>query len=112
MAKLSTVTFAGESGTEYSFNIHPWGTSFKKDYRAVYFITERTQNQDGEYFHTLIYVGHTGDLSTRFDNHHKQVCFNKYNKNCVCVYEEKDEDTRLKIEQDLINNYDPSCNGN
>ena len=110
MAKLGTVTFTGASGTEYEFNVYPWGTSFKEDFGAVYFVTRRTQKQDGGYSHTRIYVGETGDLSTRFDNHHKQACFDRHNKNCVCVYGEQDEDTRLEIERDLINNYHPPCN--
>jgi len=111
MAKLSTVTFTGKSGTKYDFNVYPWGTSFKKDYDAVYFITRRTEKPDGGYSHTRIYVGQTEDLSTRFDNHHKQACFDKHKKNCVCVHREDDEDTRLDIEQDLIDNYEPPCNG-
>jgi predicted site-specific integrase-resolvase len=62
------------------------------------------------YSHTRIYVGQTEDLSTRFDNHHKEACFDKHNKNCVCVHGEEDEDTRLEIEKDLIDKYDPPCN--
>jgi len=111
MAKLSTVTFTGESGTEYAFNVYPWGTSFKEDYGAVYFITKRTEKSEGGYSHIRIYVGQTEDLSTRFDNHHKQACFDKHKKNCVCVHGEDDEDARLAIEQDLIDNYDLPCNG-
>lgn len=65
----------------------------------------------GGYSHTRIYADQTGDLSTRFDNHHKQACFDRHSKNCVCVHGEQDEDTRLAIEQDLIDNYDPPCNG-
>lgn len=110
MAKLSTVTFTGVSGTNYEFNSYPWGTSFKKDYGAVYFVTKRSKKSDGGYSHTRIYVGKTEDLSTRFDNHHKQDCFDENESNCICVYGEQDEDTRLDIEQDLIDNYHPPCN--
>jgi hypothetical protein len=110
MAKLGTVTFTGASGTKYDFNVYTWDTSFKEDLGAVYFVTRRTQKQAGAYSHKRIYVGETGDLSTRFDNHHKQTCLDRHNKNCVCVHGEQDEDTRLEIEQDLINNYHPPCN--
>ena len=61
--------------------------------------------------HTRIYVGQTEDLSIRFDNHHKQDCFDRHNKNCICVYGEQDENNRLLIEQDLIETYGPPCNG-
>lgn len=111
MAKQSIVTFTGKSKTEYDFNVYPWDTSFNKDCGAVYFITKRTKKSDSGHSHTPIYVGQTEDLSTRFDNHHKQACFDKHKKNSVCVYGEEDEDTRLEIEQDLIDNYDPPCNG-
>lgn len=111
MSKLGTVQFTGRSGVKYSFNVYLWGTKFKKDYGAVYFITKRTKKSNGSYSHERIYVGQTSDMSTRFDNHHKKSCFDKHNKNCVCVYGEEDEDTRLEIENDLLDNYDPPCNG-
>ncbi|MBW2118927.1 MAG: GIY-YIG nuclease family protein [Deltaproteobacteria bacterium] len=111
MAKLGTVTFTGVSGTDYEFNAYPWGTSFKKDFGAVYFVTRRTQKSDGGYSHTRIYVGQTEDLWVRFDDHHKQGCFDTYGADCVCIYGEQNEDTRLAIEQDLIDNYNQLCNG-
>jgi hypothetical protein len=111
MAKLEIVTFTGISGNKYKFNVYQWGTNFKVDYGAVYFVTKRTQSSDGGYSHTRIYVGQTEDLSIRFDNHHKQDCFDRHNKNCICVYGEQDENNRLLIEQDLIETYGPPCNG-
>jgi len=110
MAKLASITFTGKSGTKYEFNAYPWGTNFKKDYGAVYFVTKRTKNSEGGYSHTQIYVGQTENLSTRFDDHHKQYCFDRHGANCICVYGAQDENTRLKVEQDLINNYHPPCN--
>lgn len=100
MTKIGTIVFTGVSGKKYEFNIYPWGTDFTENYEAVYFITRREANNDGGYSHTRIYVGQTEDLSIRFDNHHKQTCFDKYNKNCVCVFGEKNEKTRLEIEKD------------
>ena len=77
---------------------------------AVYFITKRSKDNGG-HNHTRIYVGETGDLSTRFDDHHKAGCFNEHDANCICVYQEESESKRLKIEKDLIDNYNPPCNG-
>ncbi len=111
MAKLGTVTFTGASGSKYKFNSYKFGSNFKENYSAVYFITNRHQNDDGGYSHERIYVGQTEDLSTRFDDHHKQDCFDQEDANCICIYGEQNENTRLDIEQDLIDNYNPPCNG-
>ncbi len=110
MAKPADITFTGRSGTEYTFSVYPMGTSFEK-LGAVYFVTRRYKNSEGGYTHERIYVGQTENLSTRFDDHHKQSCFDRKNANSVCVYVENSERKRLEIEDDLIQNYDPPCNG-
>lgn len=110
MAKLATITFKGKSGNKYTFNVYSFDTDFKA-IGAVYFVTERTEKADGTGSHTRIYVGQTGDLSERIDNHHKQDCFEENDANCICVHSESNEDKRLEIEADLIDNYNPPCNG-
>ena len=110
MAKHGNITFTGKSTTEYIFTIYSFDASFKA-VGAVYFITNRHKDNNDGHSHTTIYVGETEDLSTRFDNHHKQVCFNKYNANCICTLAIGSESRRLKIEKDLIDNYNPPCNG-
>ncbi|MGC2517256.1 MAG: hypothetical protein WA383_22260, partial [Terriglobales bacterium] len=40
-------------------------------------------------------VGETGDLSTRFDDHHKADCFAQHNANCICTHGDEDEESRL-----------------
>ena len=72
-------------------------------------ITKRTAKLAGASHHK-IYVGETGDLSTRFDGHHKQECFNQEDANRVCIYLESSESTRLEIEKDLKDNYNLPCN--
>jgi len=109
MAKLGTIHFTGQSGKKYSFNVYQITASFKA-IGAVYLITKRTVT-DGTGNHTRIYVGQTGDLSERFNNHHKQDCFEENKANCICIYAEENETTRLEIEKDLIDNYTPPCNG-
>ena len=110
MSKFGTIQFAGKSGRQYEFEIYPWGTIFRKDFGAVYFVTKRSKKPDGGYSHERIYVGQTEDMSTRFDNHHQQACFDKRGANCICVHGEQVERTRLVIERDLIENYHPPCN--
>lgn len=110
MTKYGTITFTGSSGSKYEFTVYSFDTDFKDNVSCVYFVTKRTQSSYGDYSHTGIYVGETSDLSERFSNHHKHKCFEKNNCNCICIYLEKSEKTRLEIEQDLIDNYHPPCN--
>lgn len=109
MAKISTMTLDGKSGEKYIFNVWPMDQAFN-NVGAVYAVTRRYKNAEGEYVHAVIYVGETGDLSTRFDNHHKADCFVEHNANCICTHQESDEDSRLAKEDDLIKEIGPPCN--
>lgn len=110
MAKLGTITLTGQSGTEYKFNIYNWGTNFD-EIGAVYYISNRHEDNDDWWTHTKIYIGQTGDLSDRFDNHHKAKCFEDHNANAISVHREGNENSRLFIEEDLIEALNPPCNG-
>ncbi len=109
MTKHGTVTFRGQSGTKYEFTAYSRDTSFSA-VGAVYFMTKRTKKDEGGFEHVHIYVGETGDLSDRPLNHHRKACFDREGANCVCVYTESKKSERLKIETDLREFYDPSCN--
>ncbi len=109
MSKYGEVTFTGKSKTTYMFTAYSWDTEFKA-IGGVYSITKRTVKSAGRASHKYIYIGQTEDLSERFDDHHKASCFSKESANCICARTESDKDTRLAIESDLIENYDPPCN--
>ena len=109
MAKISTVTMHGKSGQMYAFDC--WNTTQAfNPVAAVYVFTLRYQ-RDTVMQHKVLYVGETEDLSTRFDNHHKEQSIKAQNANCICTHLERDADMRLAIERDLIAYYDPECNG-
>jgi hypothetical protein len=95
---------------KYSFVVYPINQEFRA-VGAVYFITKRTANSDGTGNHKFIYVGQTGDLSTRFDDHHKDACFTKHGANCISVHLNNSESQRLNIETDLCRLHNPPCNG-
>ncbi len=109
MAKLGDLTVAGESGQDYKFEVYPQGTSFK-EVGAVYLVTKRTHKPDGTGAHEFLYVGETGDLSTRFDGHHKQECFDENGANCICVHVDSSQKSRLAKESDLLGAHDWPCN--
>ncbi len=105
MAAEGKVTVTGASGTQYEFEVYPWGTSFKP-LGGVYLVLKKKLLAD----YDLLYIGQTGDLSERFDNHHKADCFNRNGKTHIAIRLEESEQRRLNIETDLIRNYKTSCN--
>ncbi len=106
MANGEKVTAKGASGTEYEFWVHPWGTGLKA-IGGVYLVLKKPPA--GSY--NVLYVGQTGDLSERFDNHHKESCFTRNGRTHIGARVEESETRRLTIETDLIRNYSPPCNG-
>jgi hypothetical protein len=109
MTKLGTFRLTGKFGTKYDFNVCPRSDKFKA-IGAVYFMSVRTVSQDGRGTHTWVYVGETGDLSSRPLNHERKACFDRYKANCILIFAEKDEKRRLAIETDLRQAYNPPCN--
>ncbi len=109
MAKFGKLTLNGASGQTFDFTVYSYDTEFKA-VGAVYGITDRQKKPDGNHNHLTIYIGETGDLSTRFDSHHKESCFTTHNANCKCIHRDKHEGSRRRKEADLIDNYNPSCN--
>lgn len=108
MTKIGTITYKGKSKTDYRFNLYPMGTGFN-NIGAIYIVTKREVNE-GKGTHTLLYVGQTEDMSNRFDDHHKQDCFDSRGGNCIGVYQLSTQKERDAVEQDLIAAYNPPCN--
>lgn len=104
MVAEDRVTVTGQSGTRYDFDVYPWGTSFNP-VGGLYLVLKK---QIGNY--GILYIGQTGNLSERFENHHQAPCFNRNGKTHVAVRSEGSEQKRLTIETDLIRNYQTSCN--
>lgn len=105
---MSTINYTGKSKKEYTFDLYPVGTNFKK-LGAVYIVTKR-EVKEGVGNHTLLYVGKADDLSTRFDNHHKQDCFDKRGGNYIGVHLLGTEKERDSVEKDLVPALNPPCN--
>lgn len=111
----TTVTIKGMSGTDYIFNVYGF-TKFSdlvnafNNIQALYAFSRRLFN--GQYYtHNLIYVGETGDLSSRFNNHHKENCIMKQCANCICIHSfHGTEKARLAAESDILNAFDLPCN--
>jgi hypothetical protein len=111
MTRLGEVAFNGASGKEYKFDMYSLDTGFKESTGAVYFVTNRTiMDMDVGHKHRGIYVGETNDLSMGITAHPKYACFLRHEANCLGIYDEESERTRLAIQRDLIDAYEPPCN--
>lgn len=95
------ITAKGASGTVYTFTIYPLNTTFKPS-GGVYLILKQN---------TVLYVGQTGDLSERFDAHHKEPCWRRNQADRMAAMAVSSERNRLQIEADLIESHYPVCNG-
>lgn len=101
MPKLASWPLAGASGKTYDFEVYDWSTVFKA-IGAVYVVSKREVDPNGKGSHEIIYIGQSGDLSERFENHHKIECFRRRGANCVSVHAENSQNARLQIEGDLL----------
>lgn len=105
MPNEEKITVNGVSGAKYDFGVYPWGTPFKA-VGGVYLVLKKLPA--GNY--SMLYVGQTGDLSERFDHHHKEPCFTRNGKTHIAARVEGDVQRRLAVETDLIRNYRTTCN--
>jgi len=104
MAKIGIISLTGKGGTQYAFNI--WARSDRFKAIGVIYVMAK---DDGSSYH-LIYIGETGDASQRPFNHERKDCFDRHGANSVFIHVEGDPTTRLRIETDLRNAYNPPCN--
>ena len=109
MAELGKIDFRGLSGAVYGTTAYALDQPFNA-VGAVYIITKRYVQGGITYFKPL-YVGVTGDLSTRFNDHHKDACFTRNDANSICIHRDENEKSRFAKETDLIQQWNPTCNG-
>ena len=111
----TTITIKGMSGRDYIFNVYGFSkfsdlADAFKAIPALYVFTRRFA-KGVSFTHDLIYVGETGDLSIRFDNHHKENCITRRNANCICIHSfYGSESERLASETDILNAFNLPCN--
>ncbi len=104
MSKVDTILLKGSSGISYNFDVYPWRAPFKS-LGAVYAVLNRNANN-----YSTLYIGQTSDLSTRFENHHKQGCFDRNGKTHIGIHLDSSAASQLAKERDLVVNYNPVCN--
>lgn len=104
---MTEVFWTGGSGRHYVFELHPINTPFPAG-GACYIFT-KSEFKDKW---SAIYIGETGDLSERFDDHHKMPCIKQHKATHICVYRDNMSEKldRLTVEEDLLAKEDPPCN--
>jgi hypothetical protein len=111
MAALDTVTIKGKSGTGYIFDVYDFSQAFKQ-VGAVYTILKyEIQPGTTSWWYKYVYVGETGDLSTRFYDHHKEECFQREGANRIAIQLDSSEKSRKDKETDILNGGTWPCNG-
>ena len=105
--QVQTIHWTGNSGKKYKYWIHPIGWKFKGG-PGNYAFTKETKN--GTF--VPIYFGETGDLSDRFDNHHKKQCILQHGATHIHVHTSSAvASIRRAEESDLNDKWNPVCKG-
>ena len=103
----NTYVWFGKSGDPYAFKVFNWPETFFPS-SGIYIFCKFRQKGQWE----PIYVGETVNISTRFDDHHKMNCIQRYGATHIHILGPIEvEPQRRTIEEDLILNYGPPCNG-
>jgi hypothetical protein len=101
-----TLSIRGDSGAEYNFTLYPWRQPFSP-FGAVYAVLRH----DGTSQYSILYLGETADMDQRFDDHHKQRCFDRRGHTHIGVLPEPAPARRQAIAAELIRIHNPPCNG-
>lgn len=101
-----TIEWEGITGRKYKYWIYEIGHPLKAVPGNYVFAKETKPNT-----FRPIYIGQTGDLSERFDDHHKMPCIKKEGATHIHAHESsKDKTDRLTEETDLVRRLNPICN--
>lgn len=109
MNKITSFKARDENGKVYLFD------TFEKNVippekGAVYIFTKRTQNNNGVYSQSPLYIGQCGNLLDRIPKHEKWKCVEKYGCTHINFLYIPNEQERLNIETALRHNYVTPCN--
>ena len=108
MSMIERFNFYDNNNNSYNFEVYPKGTIFLPN-AGVYMFTNRWTDQQGEIWHTIIYIGETQSFRDRplNSNHSKWASADELGFNCVCVYPTYN---RVWLQNALIDKYDPPLN--
>ena len=107
MPTAGTLTVPGNLSNKYDFDLYSKDDNLP-DGAGVYTFTKKVGTK-----HTLLYIGQTESFDDRpvSSGHEKWNCAVRNGLTHIGLYIETNEYTRKAIERELINKYNPVCNG-
>lgn len=84
-----------------SFDVYKYGGRLTSE-PGVYIVVN--DNMD------FIYIGQSENVAERFENHHKESCFDRNGATHVLVHVVHTEKRRREIEEDLLDKQSTPCN--
>lgn len=105
--KIGEAVFRGKK-TMYNFEMFPLDVELE-EIPAVYLITKRKIDKQGKGHHALVCVGQTESLPEGLKKHVNGKCIKKLKANVICVLQNDNEKSRVKIEEDLKAAFTVQC---
>lgn len=107
MTNTPTIMWSGLSGKSYSYWIYPIGSSFKEEPGNYIFAREV---RPGHW--SPCYIGQTENLNKRLGDHEKEACARRNGATHIHAHLNGSSDTARRTEErDLIQKWNPPCNG-
>ena len=102
-----TCGWAGASGKEYIYEIHPIEGTTWQDLPGNYIFAKISKPSTWE----PLYIGETGSFKGRLPNHNALSCILGNGCTHIHAHTNRDSLARLAEEKDLLSNHTTQCNG-
>jgi hypothetical protein len=101
------INWDGKSGANYAYVVYTIGHSFREEPANYIYAKERVPG------HWIpVYIGQTSDLKDRIAYHKKEKCAIRKGATHIHMHPGSSSEIERRTEQaDLINNWNPECNG-
>ena len=97
---MDIMTLTGASRNTYDFQMLRAGIQLVPGPGCYAFTRKAVQDE-----YPLVYIGETGDLSERFDNHHKARCIQRNGATLIGVHRTRSKAEAQRVEWDVLRYY-------